>query len=100
MVGMGTKKVNWVLDADIRRFYDILEHGWLVRFVKQRIAVITGCAWMAGAVRLGGYLWRTVLRPSQPQGNHLPWRRMARFVARWLTPVCVCHPYLGRYHPR
>ena len=37
-VGIGTRKVNWVLDADIRRFYDTLEHGWLVRFIEHRIA--------------------------------------------------------------
>jgi hypothetical protein len=26
-VGILTKKVNWVLDADIRGFYDVLDHG-------------------------------------------------------------------------
>jgi RNA-directed DNA polymerase len=29
--------VNWVLDADIRKFYDTLDHGWLVKFLEQRI---------------------------------------------------------------
>jgi RNA-directed DNA polymerase len=37
-VGIGTKKVSWVLDADIRRFYDTLNHRWLVQFVEHRIA--------------------------------------------------------------
>jgi group II intron reverse transcriptase/maturase len=37
-VGIGTRKVNWVLDADIRKFYDTLDHGWLVKFVEHRIA--------------------------------------------------------------
>jgi len=37
-VGIMTKKVNWVLDADIRGFFDTLDHGWLVRFVEHRIA--------------------------------------------------------------
>jgi hypothetical protein len=32
-VGIGTKKVNWVLDADIRGFFDAIDHGWLVKFV-------------------------------------------------------------------
>jgi group II intron reverse transcriptase/maturase len=31
------KKVNWVLDADIRAFFDTIEHGWLVKFVEHRI---------------------------------------------------------------
>jgi RNA-directed DNA polymerase len=37
-VGIMTKKVNWVLDADIRRFFDTLEHEWLVRFIEHRVA--------------------------------------------------------------
>jgi group II intron reverse transcriptase/maturase len=37
-VAMSTKKVNWVLDADIRSFFDTLDHNWLVRFVEHRIA--------------------------------------------------------------
>lgn len=37
-VGIMTKKVNWVLDADIRAFFDTLDHGWLVRFVEHRVA--------------------------------------------------------------
>jgi RNA-directed DNA polymerase len=32
------KKVNWVLDADIRGFYDAINHGWMVKFVEHRIA--------------------------------------------------------------
>lgn len=35
--GIGTKKVNWVLDADIRGFFDAIDHGWLVKFVEHRI---------------------------------------------------------------
>ena len=37
-VGIQTKKVNYVLDADIRGFFDTLDHGWLMRFVGHRIA--------------------------------------------------------------
>jgi len=37
-VGIHTTKVNWVLDADIRGFFDTLDHGWLVKFVEHRIA--------------------------------------------------------------
>ena len=36
--GLRTKKVNWVLDVDIRRFFDTIDHGWLVTFVEHRIA--------------------------------------------------------------
>jgi group II intron reverse transcriptase/maturase len=37
-VGVMTKKVNWVLDADIRAFFDTLDHGWLVKFIEHRVA--------------------------------------------------------------
>jgi retron-type reverse transcriptase len=36
--GILRKKVNWVLDADIRGFFDTIDHGWLLRFVAHRIA--------------------------------------------------------------
>lgn len=37
-VGLLTKKVHWVLDMDIRGFFDTIDHGWLVQFVEHRIA--------------------------------------------------------------
>jgi len=36
--GLLTRKVNWVLDLDIRGFFDGISHEWLVRFVEHRIA--------------------------------------------------------------
>lgn len=35
--GIHTKRVNWVLDADIRSFFDTLDHGWLVKFLEHRV---------------------------------------------------------------
>jgi group II intron reverse transcriptase/maturase len=35
---IGRRKVNWVLDADIRGFFDAIDHGWMVKFVEHRIA--------------------------------------------------------------
>src|SRR6266851_2611089 len=32
------KKVNYVLDADIRGFFDNLDHCWLIKFVEHRVA--------------------------------------------------------------
>ena len=31
------RKVNWVLDADIRSFFDTIDHGWMKRFLEHRI---------------------------------------------------------------
>ena len=37
-VGLTTRKVSWVLDADIRDFFNTLDHGWLLKFIGHRIA--------------------------------------------------------------
>src|SRR5664280_1121596 len=37
-VGATRKKVNWVLDADIRDFFTKLDHDWLRKFLEHRIA--------------------------------------------------------------
>src|SRR5215471_1310347 len=36
-VGIDRTKVNWILDADIRSFFDSVSKEWLVRFVEHRI---------------------------------------------------------------
>jgi retron-type reverse transcriptase len=35
---MAWKKVNWVLDLDIRSFFDGISHEWLVKFMEHRVA--------------------------------------------------------------
>jgi RNA-directed DNA polymerase len=37
-VGIISKKVNYILDADIRSFFDSVSQSWLVRFLEHRIA--------------------------------------------------------------
>lgn len=37
-VGIMGKKVNWVLDVDIRSFFDTIDHGWMMKFIGHRIA--------------------------------------------------------------
>ena len=37
-VGVKQRNVNWVLDADIRGFFDNISHEWLAKFVEHRIA--------------------------------------------------------------
>jgi len=36
-VGIQRRKVNWILDADYRSFFDTVSHSWLLRFLKHRI---------------------------------------------------------------
>jgi RNA-directed DNA polymerase len=37
MVGITSRKVNWILDADIRSFFDRVSQVWLARFLAHRI---------------------------------------------------------------
>ena len=37
VVGIGKRKVNWIVDADIRSFFDSVSHEWLLRFLEHRI---------------------------------------------------------------
>jgi len=35
--GIKGRSVRWILDADISRFFDTVNHAWLIRFVEHRI---------------------------------------------------------------
>jgi RNA-directed DNA polymerase len=37
VVGIDSRKVNWILDADIRSFFDMVDQKWMIRFVELRI---------------------------------------------------------------
>src|SRR5882672_4492378 len=37
VVGITSTKVNWILDADIRSFFDTVSQEWLIKFVEHRI---------------------------------------------------------------
>ncbi len=37
-VGIQRKKVNWVLDADIRGFFDNMSHKWTMKLIEHRVA--------------------------------------------------------------
>lgn len=70
-VGLQRKKVNWVLDADIRGFFDAIDHEWLLKFLQHRIAdkrVLRQVRrWLrAGVMEEGG---RTVTEAGTPQGG-------------------------------
>lgn len=69
-VGLARKKVNWVLDADIRGFFDAISHEWLVRFVEHRIGdgrlLRLVQKWLAAGVMEKGE-WREV-QEGTPQG--------------------------------
>ncbi len=37
VVGISSRRVNWILDADIRSFFDMVDQRWMIRFVEHRI---------------------------------------------------------------
>ena len=37
VVGIEHRAVNWILDADIKGFFDNISHEWMMRFVEHRI---------------------------------------------------------------
>lgn len=37
-MGIEQQQVNWILDADIRGFFDNINHEWLLKFLEHRIA--------------------------------------------------------------
>src|SRR6202041_3883241 len=36
-VGIGDRAVNWILDADIKGFFDNISHDWMMRYVEHRV---------------------------------------------------------------
>lgn len=70
-VGIVRKKVNWILDLDIRSFFDKLQHDWLVQFVEHRIGdkriVRLVRKWLKAGVMEQGQ-W-TEAKEGSPQGS-------------------------------
>ena len=65
-----TQHVNWVLDADIRKFFDSVDHAWLMRMVAHRIAdprVLRLIAQWLRAGMMEGSEWHET-RVGTPQG--------------------------------
>lgn len=69
-VALTERRVNWVLDADIRSFFDTLDHEWLLKFVEHRIAdprvVRLIRKWLRAGVSEDGQWSRTTV--GTPQG--------------------------------
>jgi RNA-directed DNA polymerase len=65
------KRTNWVLDADIRSFFDTIDHGWMKKFVEHRIGdkrlVRLLMKWLAAGVLEEGQLHAT--QEGTPQGG-------------------------------
>ncbi len=69
-VGILRKKVNWVLDLDIRRYFDTIDHGWMAKFLEHRIGdkrlLRIVQRWLRAGVMEGAEL--EMWRQGTPQG--------------------------------
>ena len=65
------RKVSWVLDADVRSFFDTIDHDWMRRFIEHRIGdkrlVRIILKWMRSGVMEEGKLRET--EQGTPQGG-------------------------------
>ena len=70
-VGIRARKVSWILDADIRSFFDTLDHECLIKFIEHRIAdprVIRHVKkWLNAGVLEEGKVWEQ--EEGVPQGG-------------------------------
>jgi group II intron reverse transcriptase/maturase len=37
-MGIDTRQIGWILDADISAYFDTIDHGWMLEFLQHRIA--------------------------------------------------------------
>ena len=72
-VGIDRRKVSWVLDADIRGFFDAIDHECLLKFVEHRIAdqrILRHIKkWLKAGVLEGGVTTRSEY--GTPQGGNI-----------------------------
>ncbi len=70
-VGITQRKVNWVLDLDIKSFFDKIGHDWMIQFVEHRIGdqriVRLIQKWLKAGVMEDGRRYET--KEGTPQGS-------------------------------
>jgi RNA-directed DNA polymerase len=70
-VGLMGRRINWVLDCDIRGFFDAIEHEWLMKFIEHRVGddrvLRLIRKWLRAGVSEEGEWSKTVV--GTPQGS-------------------------------
>jgi hypothetical protein len=100
-VGIGDRAVNWILDADIKGFFDNISHDWMMRFVEHRIGdrrvlrLIRG--WLKAGVVEDGMRQRAA--KGTPQGAVISPPASAGASCCWRTSIfttsTICGPSSG-----
>jgi RNA-directed DNA polymerase len=74
-VGIEKRNINWGLDADMRGFYDAMNHEWLVQFIAHRLGdqrVVRHIRkWLQAGVLEDGH-WRPQAEGTPPGGRASP----------------------------
>ena len=69
-IGIERRRINWIVDADIARFFDMVDRAWMIRFLEHRIGdrrVVRLCSkWLNAGVMTDGALSDT--GRGTPQG--------------------------------
>ena len=69
-VAITSKRVNWILDADIEGFFDTINHDWLIKFLEHRVGdprlLRLICKWLTAGVSEDGKWSKTTV--GTPQG--------------------------------
>jgi group II intron reverse transcriptase/maturase len=70
-VGVVKRRINWVLDCDIRGFFDAIDHEWLMKFIEHRVGdrrvLRLIRKWLRAGVSEEGQWSKTVV--GTPQGS-------------------------------
>lgn len=71
--GLMTRRVRWILDADIENFFGQVDHDWLIRFMQHRIAdsriLRLIVKWLKAGIMEKGIL--TQAEEGTPQGGSI-----------------------------
>ena len=93
-----TRNVGWILDADIRGYFDAIDHGWLMTFIEHRIAdkrVLRHIKkWLNTGVLEDGV--KTLADEGVPQGGSIsPLLANRRRSTSWDLPTYAGKPGMG-----
>lgn len=98
-VGITRTKVNWILDADVRRFFDSVSHDWLIQFLEHRIGdprvIKLIRKWLKAGVMEAGVLHPT--EEGTPQGAVIS-PLLANVFLHYVYDLWVNH--WRKYHAR
>ena len=96
-VGVMGRRINWVLDCDIRGFFDAIDHGWLMKFIEHRVGDhrvlrLIG-KWLRAGVSEEGKRSKTVV--GTPQGSVIS-PLLANVYLHYVLDLWVTH--WGKHH--